>query len=93
MSVRRLLAEMDSRELSEWLAYYRVEPFGILREDYRHALTTAAVINTFSKRGRAKKASDFLLPHVNGNRGEQSVEEQLAVVRSITYALEKNQQG
>lgn len=62
MPVGQMLASMSSRELSEWVAFYRVEPFGEERADLRSALQTATVANM--KRGKGKrpfKLSDFLL--------------------------------
>jgi hypothetical protein len=41
MSVRRLLAEVDSAELSEWLAFDRIEP---LPDSYWQAGMVASVV-------------------------------------------------
>jgi hypothetical protein len=51
-TVRQLLAEIDSAELGEWAAYYKLEPFGELVADQRHgiAVSTLANVNRDSKR-------------------------------------------
>jgi len=37
-TVRELLMRIDSRELSEWMAFYSIEPFGRTRADMRAAM-------------------------------------------------------
>jgi hypothetical protein len=62
-TVRQLLAEIDSAELTEWHAYYQLEPFGSLVEDERHGVAVAALanINRDSKsRPEPYKSSDFI---------------------------------
>lgn len=46
MTIRRLLAEMDSLELTRWEAYERVYgPLGGLRGDYQAALVASMIAN------------------------------------------------
>lgn len=40
-----MLAGMSSRQLAEWQAFWRVEPFGELREDWRWACLLATLAN------------------------------------------------
>ena len=49
MSVRRLLAEFDSHELGEWMAYYRLEPWGEERADIRAAIVARTVASQWAK--------------------------------------------
>lgn len=63
MTVAELGVRMSSREFVEWMAYYRIDPFGEDRADLRQAMTTAAVHNTIEaqrKNPKWKKATDFL---------------------------------
>jgi len=70
MTVRQLLAEMDSRELSEWAAYDLVEPFGPWREDLRSGIVASTVANALRGRnGRSYKPTDFL-PTFDGSGGD-----------------------
>lgn len=62
-TVRQLLSEIDSAELAEWIAYYRLEPFGELVADQRHGIATAVLanVNRDSKRHpEAYTAGDFI---------------------------------
>lgn len=36
---------MDSHELTEWRAYYEIEPFGEMIADERHGIATAVLAN------------------------------------------------
>lgn len=42
-----MLAEMSSRQLTEWMAFFRVEPFGDSERqaEYRTALVASTVVN------------------------------------------------
>lgn len=40
-----MLGRMDSRELSEWLAYYKLEPFGQDRQDAGPAIVAHTIAN------------------------------------------------
>jgi hypothetical protein len=48
-TVRQLLAEIDSEELTEWIAFERLEPFGSLMDDFRAGQICATVANYAGK--------------------------------------------
>jgi hypothetical protein len=48
-----MLAEMTSSQLSEWMAYSKVEPFGEDRDDLRMGIVASTVAN--ANRGKGKK--------------------------------------
>ena len=61
MTVRELLARIDSRELSEWMAYYEVNPFGSVRDDLQAGIVASTIANV--NRGKNDKSftpSDFM---------------------------------
>ena len=62
MTVRQLENSMSARELSEWMAYYAIEPFGEQRDDYRAGLIAATVANCAGagKKGKALQPTDFI---------------------------------
>ena len=68
MTARELLQRMGSDELSEWMAFYQLEPFGDYRADYR----SGVVASTFANAHRAKDASPFrpedFMPFLEKNR-------------------------
>ncbi len=46
MTRGELLGRVSSRELSEWIAYYSLEPWGEAESEYRAALVTSMIANT-----------------------------------------------
>jgi hypothetical protein len=46
MTRGELLEKVSSRELSEWIAYYGLEPWGEAQSEYRAALVTSMIANT-----------------------------------------------
>ena len=56
-SVNRMLAEMSSAELTEWIEFYGLEPFGEERSDWRSAIAASAICNSF---GAKTKPKDFI---------------------------------
>ena len=61
MTVRELENRLSARELSEWMAYYSIEPFGTQREDYRAGLIAATVANCAGAgKKKALQPTDFI---------------------------------
>lgn len=61
MTVRELLARIDSRELSEWMAYYELNPFGTVRDDLQAGIIASTIANV--NRGKSDKPfapADFM---------------------------------
>ena len=82
MTVRELLARMDSLELSEWVAFYSLEPWGDERADLRQAITSATLANIHRGKGqRAYKPEDFMPLQEPGPK--QTPEEMTAALRQI----------
>jgi hypothetical protein len=82
MTVRELLQRMGSDELSEWMAFYQLEPFGDYRADYR----SGVVASTFANAHRAKDAGPFrpedFMPFLDKPKATQPQDEtQLNVAR------------
>ncbi|GGZ28040.1 phage tail assembly protein T [Streptomyces nitrosporeus] len=84
--MRHLLADIDSDELTEWMAYERVTgPLGPRRTDVLHGIHTAVVANTAAAKGRKAKPQDFI-PEWDQTR-PPDVQQMLATVRTVTAAL------
>lgn len=61
VTVAELLSRIDSRELSEWMAFYKLEPWGDERADLRIAILASLYANANRKKGQAPfKPSDFI---------------------------------
>ena len=57
-----MLREMTAEQFDEWIAYYQLEPFGILAEDAEWANWKAIYVNAHRKKGkRAIKPEKFLM--------------------------------
>ena len=74
MTVRELLARIDSRELTEWAAYYELEPWGTEVEDYRIASVQAMMANI--NRDPKKKSTPFTPDDFMPKREQPEIEEQ-----------------
>jgi hypothetical protein len=87
MTVAELLACISSRELSEWRAYARLNPFGEERGDLQAGIVAATVANTArdpKRRPRPFRARDFM-PEFR-SEGQQTMEEQLQIARMYAAA-------
>jgi hypothetical protein len=88
-----MLAELTSRQIAEWHAFYNLEPFG-WREEWRRVAMIAAVIANVN-RGKATRPfreSDFMPPdHVApaGPAKRQSIEEQRSIIASVLAPFKK----
>ena len=76
-----MLASMSSREMTEWMAYYELEPFGEQRADLRSA-TVATVIAKTAGNKQAKPA-DFM-PDFEKDDTELGAEDLRDKLRSLT---------
>lgn len=61
MTVAEMLERMDAAELSEWAAYYRLEPWGEAPQYWRSGLLCSMVANALrGKDQRAFEVGDFI---------------------------------
>lgn len=57
-----MLCRIDSEELTEWQAYYAIEPFGEERADLRSGIIASILSNVHRSKGaNPSKPSDFVL--------------------------------
>ena len=69
MTVRELLARIDSLELAEWMAYYTLDPWGTQRDDLQAGIIASTIANANSGKGRAFQPIDFM-PYAEGNKAQ-----------------------
>jgi hypothetical protein len=56
-----MLSRMDSAELTEWIAFYELEPFGYEIGMLGHAITASTIANVNrEKSAKAYKTEDFM---------------------------------
>lgn len=75
MTVRRLLEDTTSAELTEWAAFYEMEPFGPERGDLQAGIVAATVANVNRDPKKQKKpynAQDFMPKFGDGGREAKS---------------------
>lgn len=63
MTVGELLERIEARELTEWMAFYQLEPFGDARADLRAGTITAMIANVnrdAKKRRKPYQPQDFM---------------------------------
>lgn len=74
MTVGEMLTRMSSRELSEWMAYANLEPFGEERADLRAGIVASVIANANRDPKRQPKAfqpSDFMPDFLKGLQDDE----------------------
>jgi hypothetical protein len=82
-----MLARVSSKELSEWMAFYALEPFGYHAEFAGHAQTQSVIANAHRdpKKQKAFKTEDFM-PKYDKPKN-QSVDSMIAMAAQITAMM------
>lgn len=91
MTVGELLSRMSSRELSEWMAFFSLEPWGTEVEDWRTGLIAATIANANrdpKKRRRPYEPQDFMPCRDRQPVKEQTWEEQARILEAWARAFE-----
>jgi hypothetical protein len=91
MSVKRCMQEVDSREFSEWLAYWHLEPWGEGRADLRTGILTSTLANIHrSRETRPFTPSDFMPTFDRDGSAEEdrdaAILQQQQMLESLTRA-------
>lgn len=89
MSVRQVLAEIDSRELTEWAAYELVEPFGPWREDLRSGIVASTIANTMRGKGARPFTPDDFMPEFGGQQQEVMSSEETIAAFAAAFGARK----
>lgn len=86
--------QIPREEMTEWIAFWQLEPFGSSFEEYRAALVAsvlAEVNRNHKKRGRPFSPSEFMTDWdkaTGEKKGEQSAESMFAFVQQVQAAIE-----
>ena len=86
MSVRQMLASMDSKEISEWAAYYSIEPFGYFRSA---DLPASIIASTLANCNRTKNSKtftpqDFMLVGEYSKKQVMEEDEMKSILQAMT---------
>lgn len=82
---------MSSRELTEWMAFFSLEPWGTEVEDWRAGLIASTVANSYRDPKRRRKPyepSDFMPRYGAPKAQEQSWEEQARILEMWARVLQ-----
>ena len=79
-TVAELEETMSSRELTEWIAFNAIQPFGDTRADLRSAIIASTVANCHRTSGTPFKVADFM-PYEE--KPKNDVEASLACIRAM----------
>ena len=86
MTVNELLGRISSRELTEWMAFSQLEPFGAEAGYVGHAITASTVANVNREKGKkAYEVSDFM--PTMGKKEPQTPAEMIQFAEMFTIAL------
>jgi hypothetical protein len=86
MTVAELLARVSSKELTRWMIFSQLEPFGSEAYFLGHAVTASTFANANRKKGRKPfKLKDFMPTF--GRKKEQSVKDMIGMAAHITQAM------
>jgi len=86
MTVRQLETQIENSELMEWMAFFGLEPWGSVRDDYRAGLIAATLVNVNGgkKGGKAAEAGDFFPLYSRHSNRRQSNQQQMNIFKRIS---------
>ena len=83
--------QMSGVELLEWMAYYKIEPWGEKRADMRAGVIASTIANIFRKKGRKPfKPVDFMLQFEKPKKRKQTADEIKNAFMKLVDLTKKN---
>lgn len=70
MTIGRLLREMSSHELAEWMAYDEFDPIGAVRGDVQAGTVASAAVNLWAGKDDKRSTPLDFVPDYGGLRAE-----------------------
>lgn len=86
MTVAELLARISSKELTEWMAFSQIEPFGADTSYLGHAITASTVANVNRQKGKKPHKPEDFMPKFEKKK-EQSTESMVAFAAYMTASM------
>ncbi len=87
VDVDALLARLTSWQISEWMAFYAIEPFGEQRADLRAAIVAMVMANATrdeKKRREPFSIDDFMPKFDQESKPAQTWQQQKALMMALT---------
>ena len=88
MTVAELNQRMSSRELSEWMAFYRIEPFGDVRGDVQAAVIAQSTLAPHMDKGKKPPELVELMPFTD-NKKEQTQDDMQSMCQAFAGAFKR----
>jgi|FLOH01.1.fsa_nt_gi hypothetical protein len=85
MTVAELLARISSKELSEWMVFSQVEPFGADAGYLGHAITASTIANANRQKGHKPYEVEEFMPKFKKKK-KQSVDQMIQMAQMFTTA-------
>lgn len=86
MTVSELLKRISSREITEWMAFSQLEPFGSKAGYLGHAITASTVANVNRAKGQKAYTAEDFMPAFEGKK-KQTVEEMIQFAQVVTLGM------
>ena len=84
-TVSELLTRVSSHELTEWMAFSTLEPFGVDAENLGHAITASTIANVNrGKNQQPYKVTDFMPKF---EKQEQSTDQMIQLAEMFTAGM------
>lgn len=93
MTVREMLQKMSSAELTDWLAYWRLDPFGEERADLRAGIVAATTANVWAGKGKRAKPADFMPKFDTPRKARMSQDAMKTMFRTAAAAFNKTSEA
>lgn len=84
------MQDLSSKELAEWQAYERVEPFGERRMDIRFAMLAMTISNIWRGKNQPPFKLEQFMPDFEPPK-QQSWKEQYNIMKAWTQAQKQNE--
>jgi hypothetical protein len=78
MTVAEAQERVTAREFAEWQAFYRLDPFGEYRADYRMGLLIAATLNLWKDKGDEPARPEDFMPKFGAEAAALELETETA---------------
>lgn len=88
-SLKECQRDVDSREFAYWKAWYRIEPFGEERADYRSAIIACTIANAHRQKGRSAFKIDDFMPKF-GDAATRQEDPKVLQAKMFQYAKQWN---
>lgn len=90
-TVGELRDRISSRELTHWIAYYQLSPFGPRQDDYRSGAVAATLANQWLKKGASARQPWHFFPSLKPVRPRSDLDNP-EILRAKLAALAKGLQ-